>query len=83
MIWHLDEVLTMLGDRHPLQAQRDHVKKWREVGLGVMGLADLALSLSVGYGSDKFLEELEKIMRVMANAAAVASAEKAVTHGKF
>lgn len=83
MVWHLDEVLTMLGDRHPLQAQRDHVKKWREVGLGVMGLADLALSLSVGYGSDEFLKKLEKIMRVMANAAAISSAEKAITHGTF
>src|SRR5690554_2356547 len=48
MIWHLDEMLTLLGDRHPLQAQRDHVVTWREVGLGVMGLADLALSMSVG-----------------------------------
>lgn len=83
MIWHLDEMLTLLGQRHPLQAQRDHVLNWREVGLGIMGLADLALSLSKGYGSDEFLEELEKIMRTMANAAAVSSTEKALTHGVF
>ncbi len=83
MIWHLDEMLTLLGNRHPLKAQREHVENWREVGLGIMGLADLALSLSKGYGSDEFLKELEKIMRVMANAAAVSSTEKALTHGVF
>src|SRR5690554_2412660 len=83
MIWHLDEMLTLLGDRHPLQAQRDHVKTWREVGLGVMGLADLALSMSVAYGSKEFLKVLEGIMKAMANAAASSSAEKAVTHGAF
>lgn len=83
MIWHLDEMLSLLGDRHPLQAQKDHVKAWREVGLGVMGLADLALSLSVSYGSKEFLAILEKIMRAMANAAAISSAEKALTHGVY
>lgn len=83
MIWHLDEMLTILGNRHPLQAQRDHVKKWREVGLGVMGLADLALSLNVAYGSKEFLEILEEIMKTMANAAAISSASKAKTHGVF
>ncbi len=83
MIWHLDEMLTLLGDRHPLKAQREHVKNWREVGLGVMGLADLALSHNVAYGSKEFLNLLEQIMRVMANAAAVSSAEKALTHGVF
>lgn len=83
MIWHLDEMLSMLGNRHPLQAQRDHIIKWREVGLGVMGLADLALSMNVAYGSKEFLNLLESVMKAMANAAAVSSAEKAITHGVF
>ncbi len=83
MIWHLDDMLTKLGNRHPLPAQRSHVKNYREVGLGIMGLADLALSMSKGYGSAEFLAELEKIMSTMANAAATSSALKAQTHGVF
>lgn len=48
-----------------------------------MGLADLALSLGKGYGTKEFLEELEKIMRAMANSAAQASALRAKELGVF
>jgi len=33
MTWGLDELLTMLGDRHALPEQVQHVFEWREVGL--------------------------------------------------
>ena len=33
MTWGLDELLDMLGDRHALPEQREHVKEWREIGL--------------------------------------------------
>lgn len=33
MIWGLDDLLTMLGDRHALPAQVQHVHEWREIGL--------------------------------------------------
>lgn len=83
MTWGLDHLLTILGDRHALPEQRDHVKNWHEIGLGVMGLADLALSMGIGYGTPAFLFILEAIMKTMANAAAQASAERAKTLGVF
>lgn len=83
MIIALDELLTMLGDRHALPEQREHVKEFREIGLGVMGLADLALSMKLPYGSKEFIEFLEVLMRRMFNTAAKASAKRANTHGKF
>jgi len=83
MIWGLDELLDMLGDRHALPAQRVHVQRWREVGLGVMGLADLALSLNMSYGSDAFIRQTESIMEELANAAAQASALRAKEKGAF
>ena len=70
MIVALDDLLSMLGDRHALPEQREHVIQFREVGLGVMGLADLALSLRLPYGSPEFLEFLDKLMRRMLNSAA-------------
>lgn len=33
MTWGLDDLLTMMGNRHALPEQREHVVKWREVGL--------------------------------------------------
>jgi ribonucleoside-diphosphate reductase alpha chain len=83
MIYSLDDLLTLLGDRHALKEQRDHVTKYREVGLGVMGLADLALSMSLPYGSDEFLEFLDELMKRMINQAAKATALNAKEKGAF
>lgn len=83
MIHSLDELLTMLGDRHALQEQREHVKEYREIGLGVMGLADLALSMKLPYGSEVFIKFLDQLMRFMLNTAAKASALNAKELGAF
>jgi len=48
-----------------------------------MGLADLALGMSIAYGSDDFISILDDIMKVMANAAAQASSERAQKLGVF
>ncbi|MDD3123613.1 MAG: adenosylcobalamin-dependent ribonucleoside-diphosphate reductase [Candidatus Izemoplasmatales bacterium] len=83
MIFALDDLLSILGNRHALKEQRDHVKEFREIGLGVMGLADLALSMRLPYGSPEFLEFLDKLMRKMINSAACASANRAKDLGVF
>ena len=83
MTWGLDELLTELGDRHALEAQRTHVLNWREIGLGIMGLADLALSMGLEYGSNEFIKVLDTIMKEMANSAAQASALRAKELGVF
>ncbi len=83
MIVSLDDLLTMLGNRHALKEQRDHVQKYREVGLGLMGLADLALKMSLPYGSKPFLDFIEKMMRKMINAAVTATALNAKDKGVF
>jgi ribonucleoside-diphosphate reductase alpha chain len=48
-----------------------------------MGLADLALSMKIAYGSDNFQNVLEEIMKSMANSAAQASALRAKERGVF
>ncbi|MCF7932301.1 MAG: adenosylcobalamin-dependent ribonucleoside-diphosphate reductase [Acholeplasmataceae bacterium] len=83
MIAALDDLLTMLGDRHALKEQREHVKKFREIGLGVMGLADLALSMRLPYGSQPFLDFLDTLMRRMLNVAVKTSAIRARDLGQF
>lgn len=83
MTWGLDDLLTMLGERHALPEQVKHTKEWREIGLGVMGLADLALGMRMAYGSDEFIQLLDNIMFAMVNQAFMASATKAQRDGVF
>jgi ribonucleoside-diphosphate reductase alpha chain len=83
LVFALDDLLSLLGDRHALAEQRDHVKKYREVGLGIMGLADLALAMKKPYGSKEFIEFLDKMMKFMINSAVKASALNAKEKGAF
>lgn len=79
----LDMLLDLLGERHPLPEQREHVQQWREIGLGVMGLADLALGLKMSYGSARFNAKLSQIMRTMLNESVKSSALRAKERGVF
>ena len=45
----LDEGLSL----HPLQVQRDTCKKYNQIGLGLMGLADALINLGIVYGSEE------------------------------
>lgn len=71
----LDEGLPM----HPLQEQRESVKNWRQIGLGIMGLADMLISLGKRYGSKDSLELCEFIAQRMIDSAIEASADLAKT----
>lgn len=57
----LNEVLDEGLPLHPLQEQRDSVAEWRQIGLGVMGLADMLIKLRVKYGSATSRSVLESI----------------------
>lgn len=47
----LNDVLEEGLPKHPLQEQREGVKNWMQIGLGIMGLADCLIKLGVRYGS--------------------------------
>ena len=37
---------------HPLPEQRESVSQWRQIGLGIMGLADALIKLGLTYGEE-------------------------------
>ncbi len=75
----LDEGLPL----HPLAEQRESVKNWRQIGLGVFGIADMLIQLGIPYGSAKALELCERIGRSMINSSLIRSAELAKEKGSF
>lgn len=65
----LDEGLPL----HPLKIQRDSVRNWRQIGLGIMGLADMLIKLKITYGSRESLQVCESIGNFLAKQAIEAS----------
>lgn len=49
----LNEVLDEGLPLHPLAEQRETVRDWRQIGLGIMGLADCLIKLGCTYGTDR------------------------------
>lgn len=75
----LDEGLPL----HPLQEQRDSVAKWRQIGLGIMGLADMFIKLDLTYGSYASRAMAERVAKIMTQQALLTSAQLAKEHGMY
>ena len=74
----LDEGLPL----HPLQEQRDSVRDWRQIGLGVMGVADMLVKMHLRYDSDDAIEHCRDVSQALANHAMYVSASMAREHRK-
>ncbi len=79
----LNEVLEEGIPLHPLREQQESVSDWRQIGLGIMGLADCLLKLGLTYGEEEAVEMCDKIGFVMADAALGASSRLAKDKGAF
>lgn len=75
----LDEGIPHL----PLKEQQEQAQKWRPIGLGIFGLADMLIKMGIKYGSPESISLCEKIGDAMANAAIVRSMELAERDGAF
>lgn len=79
----LNNVLDEGLERHPLAEQRKTVRDWRQIGLGIMGLADMLIKLGIEYGSPDSLILCDSIGYAMARNAIVASADVARDKGYY
>lgn len=70
----LNEVLDEGLPLHPLKEQRDSVRDWRQIGLGIFGLADMLIKMGIEYGSKESVELCDDIGFAMANQAIRTSA---------
>lgn len=79
----LNEVLDEGLELHPLQEQRDSVRDWRQIGLGIFGLADMLIKMNIKYGSKESIDLCDKIGFEMANTAICTSSLIAKNNGVY
>ena len=82
-VYGLNDVLDEGLSLHPLSVQRASVNNWRQIGLGIMGLADMLIKLGITYGSEESLEICDDIGWNLANEALATSITIAKNKGEY
>ena len=79
----MDDVLEENIPRHALVEQREMAAKWRNIGIGVMGLYDALCKMELTYGSEKAVSATRDIMRFIFREAVFASSTLGEERGNF
>lgn len=79
----LNEVLEEGIYLHPLNQQQKSVSQYRQIGLGVMGIADMLIKLNIRYGSAQSINLCNEISKNMLNSAVKKSALLAKERGPY
>ena len=80
---HLDNVVELNLERHPLPEQQEAARLGRRIGLGMTGLGDMFAALSIRYDSDEAIEFAEKIADIKKVTEYSASMSLAKERGAF
>lgn len=63
----LNDVLDEGLELHPLEEQRNSVRDWRQIGLGIMGFADMLLKMGCQYDSARALNIIDMVGKTLVN----------------
>lgn len=80
---YLNEILDENISLHPLEEQRETSRNLRQIGLGIMGLADMFIKLDIKYGSPESISLIDKLGDLIINEALQESARLAGEEGSF
>lgn len=61
-------------DLLPLEEQKESVNNWKQIGLGIFGLADMLIKRGMEYGSQESISLCDKIGKTMINESLMTSA---------
>lgn len=79
----MDRVLEENLERHALIEQKEMAKKYRNIGIGIMGLADLFVKLKIKYGSSDSVGITKSLMKFIFRQAVKVSAANGRIFGNF
>ncbi len=79
----LDDVLDYSNDKHALKEQAQESLYARRIGLGIMGLANMLISMNLKYDSDKAIEFVDYLMKRIKETAYDESSNLAIEKGSF
>ena len=79
----LNDILEEGLSLHPLKEQRNSVSDWRQIGLGIMGLADMLIKLKIPYDSEEARDLCDDIAYMMSNEALFMSSKIAEEKGSY
>lgn len=83
IVSEMDKVLEENLSRHALPEQREMARKYRNIGIGIMGLADLFVKMGVTYGSPDSIGITKTLMRFIFREAVKVSAANGRIYGNF
>mgnify|MGYP002621579757 CR=1 FL=1 len=79
----MDDVLEKNLKNHALKEQKDMAEKWRNVGIGIMGLGDCLIKLGYKYGSPEAVGFCRNLMKHLFRESVCASVALALERGSF
>lgn len=79
----MDSLIEENQSNHALPEQKEASLRWRNIGMGTMGMADMLAKLNYVYGSDESIDFLSNLFKFIFNTAIEESVELAKTKGSF
>lgn len=79
----MDDIIDENLSNHALQEQKDQVAKFRNLGIGIMGLHDMFIKLGLVYGSKESIDYLSDLMKFIFRSSVYASVELGQIRGDF
>ena len=79
----MDDIIQENLPNHALDAQRNVATRFRNLGIGIMGVQDMLIKLGHTYGSDLSVKCLDMLMRDIATDILLASAKLAEIRGAY
>lgn len=79
----LDTIIDENLDRHALKEQSENSKNYRNIGLGVMGYANMLFKLGLTYGSKEAIQFTTGLFRNMMHEALLVDIDLAIDEGAF
>lgn len=83
VVGFMDDLLEEGIPYLPLKQHQEQNRNYRQLGIGVLGLADMLIRLGIKYGSDQSLKVVENVLSLLANESLKASALLAKERGTY